>query len=155
MYLCTCYSATRNTFKDPARWSANPLLRFLFFFFLVVPSGTMSQLRRTTALSRGLRAPATHSIARSAPQLPCSTLRVHYQTRWSSSENNPKASRGQESSFKSQMFESITQRMAREKQELRIAAKEREAKSGGRNVAQTIGEQPILSQEPARQDGHS
>lgn len=68
-------------------------------------------------------------------------MRAHYQTRWASSEKKPRGIKAQESSFKGQMLESITQRIAREKEELRLAAQEREAKGGGRNVAQTIGEQ--------------
>lgn len=65
---------------------------------------------------------------------------AHYQTRWASSDKTPKGPKGQEgASFKGQMLESITQRIAREQSQLKYAAAERQAKGGGRNVATTVG----------------
>lgn len=99
----------------------------------------MSQLSRTAL--RSLRAPRSAVVAaiphtaRAAGRIPC----AHYQTRWASTE---KGSGGKDTLFKRQMLESISQRMAREKAELREAAIEREAKGKGRNFAQTFGELP-------------
>lgn len=117
----------------------------------------MSQLSRTTALLRGLRAPATHNPASSARRIPCVAVGAHHQTRWVSSDKSTKGQglKGQEASFKGQMLESITQRIAREKEELRLAALERQAKGGGRNVAQTIGEQATHPTEALGQDDYS
>lgn len=114
-----------------------------FCLTLLYIGHTMSQLSRTPALLRGLRASTSTPAAHAARRIPGALLGAHYQTRWASSDPKKDAasSRGrQEGSFKGQMLESITQRIAREKTELRQAAQEREAKGGGRNIATTISE---------------
>lgn len=75
---------------------------------------------------------------------------MRHQTRWASSEKSTKGIGAREGTFKGQMLESITQRIAREKEELRKAAIEREANAGGRNVAQTLGEKLSSSSREAR-----
>lgn len=87
----------------------------------------MSQLSRR-ALQRGLGATAvtTQSVtARAARRSPCA---VH-QGRWASSDNKP--------NFKGQLLESMTARMAREREELRLAMLERQARKGN-NFAVTM-----------------
>lgn len=101
----------------------------------------MSQLGRKTALLRGLRAPI--AAAKTARRIPCAVTGANHQTRWASSDTKkgPASSRErQEGSFKGQMLESIQQRLAREKVEMRQAALEREAKGGSRNLATTFSE---------------
>lgn len=66
-----------------------------------------------------------------------------YQTRWASSSGKGGGIKKQEASFKGQILESITERIAREKAELAQAALEREAAGPGRNIATTISEKPF------------
>lgn len=81
---------------------------------------------------KSLRAPG----ARSLPRVPCAAAQS--QTRWASSDKGP--NKTNPSTFKSQMVQSITQRIARERQELMQAAALREARGIGRNFATTMGE---------------
>ncbi|KAK2598526.1 hypothetical protein N8I77_011933 [Diaporthe amygdali] len=95
-----------------------------------------SQLGRR-ALQRSLGAPATPSAtataatARAARRVPCAAS----QARWMASDKGP---RGNEPTFKGQMLESITARIAREKEDLRRAALEREARNRGGALPMTI-----------------
>ncbi|CAN8101141.1 unnamed protein product [Discula destructiva] len=93
----------------------------------------MSHLSRTPLLRAAptLRAPA-HVARRRIP--PSASL----QTRWASSSKKDHGSKRKEGSFKGQMMESITERLAREKSELAHAAMEREAAGAGRNTAITM-----------------
>lgn len=96
-----------------------------------------SQLSRR-ALQRGLGSPAVtqSTAARIARRVPPCAAQVG-TGRWISSDRN-KASKGHERSFKGQMLESITARIAREKEELKIAALEREARKKSDNVPITM-----------------
>lgn len=82
-----------------------------------------SQLGRR-ALQRSLGAPATPATARTARRIPCAAS----QARWLASEKGP---RSNGPSFKGQMLESITARLARQKEDLRRSALEREARNRG------------------------
>ncbi|ROW18062.1 hypothetical protein VPNG_00485 [Cytospora leucostoma] len=93
----------------------------------------MSQLTRR-ALQKSLGAPVTSQTAAAARlvrRIPCAAS----QTRWLSSEKTPKAN---ERGFKGQMLESITARMAREKEELTKAGLDRQSRRKGENFATTI-----------------
>ncbi|KAG6368449.1 hypothetical protein INS49_002656 [Diaporthe citri] len=96
-----------------------------------------SQLGRR-ALQRSLGAPATPAptaaTARAARRIPCV---ASSQARWMASEKG-KGPRANEPSFKGQMLESITARIAREKEDLRRSALEREARSRGGPLPITI-----------------
>lgn len=98
-----------------------------------------SQLGRR-ALQRSLGAPATPAptpaTARAARRIPCV---ASSQARWMASEKG-KGPRANEPSFKGQMLESITQRIAREKEDLRRSALEREARGRGGALPITICE---------------
>lgn len=94
----------------------------------------MSQLSRTPLLRSTLRAPAHIARGKIPRAATC-------QTRWTSSADKGKGIKRQEASFKGQMLESITERIARERAELTRAALEREATSAGRNTAATIGQE--------------
>lgn len=71
--------------------------------------------------------------------MPCA---ASFQTRWASSSEKGKGVKRQEGSFKGQMLESITERIAREKLELANAAAERQATGAGRNFAITMSAEP-------------
>lgn len=96
-----------------------------------------SQLGRR-ALQRSLGSPATSAppaaTARAARRIPCI---ASSQTRWMASEKE-KSPRANEPTFKGQMLESITERIAREKEDLRRSALEREARNRGGALPTTI-----------------
>lgn len=97
-----------------------------------------SQLGRR-ALQRSLGAPkgpaptAATVTARAARRIPCLTSTA----RWMSSEKG-KAPKPNEASFKGQMLESITARIAREKEDLRRSAIERQARGRGGALPVTV-----------------
>ena len=88
-------------------------------------------------MSLGAQAtPAPTAVTgRAARRIPCGAS----QARWMASEKGKKP-RANEPSFKGQMLESITARIAREKEDLRRSALEREARSGGGALPITICE---------------